>query len=71
MLREYNNKNGKRNPETQIRGKKERKNSKKKEKLEKLQEVPEKTSQKVGFQALNLAEKTEPRRMGLRHGEAI
>jgi hypothetical protein len=36
MLREDKNKNGKRNPETQITGKKERKLSKKKEKLEKL-----------------------------------
>jgi hypothetical protein len=43
-LREDKNKNGKRNPETQITGKKERKLSKKKSKLEKLQEVPEKTS---------------------------
>jgi hypothetical protein len=43
-LREDKNKNGKRNLETQITGKKARKLSKKKEKLEKLQEVPEKTS---------------------------
>jgi hypothetical protein len=40
MLREDKNKNGKRNLETQIIGKKEIKLSKKKEKLEKLQEVP-------------------------------
>jgi hypothetical protein len=38
------NKNGKRNPEMQIIGKKARKLSKKKEKLEKLQEVLERTS---------------------------
>jgi hypothetical protein len=36
-LRTYKNKNGKRNPETQITGKKARKLSKKKAKLEKLQ----------------------------------
>jgi hypothetical protein len=40
-LRESKNKNGKRNPETQITGKKARKLSKKKAKLEKLWEVPE------------------------------
>jgi hypothetical protein len=36
LLGEYKNKNGKRNPKTQIIGKKERKLSKKKAKLEKL-----------------------------------
>jgi hypothetical protein len=71
MLREDKNKNGKRNPETQIIGKKARKLSKKKSKLEKLQEVPVKTSQKAGLQALNLAGIAEPHRMGLRHDEAI
>jgi hypothetical protein len=71
MLREDKNKNGKRNPETQITGKKARKLSKKKEKLEKLQEVPEKTSQKEGLQNLNLAGIAEQRRLALRHGEAI
>jgi hypothetical protein len=54
MLRENKNENGKRNPETQITGRKARNLSKKKEKLEKLQEVPEKTSQKAGLQNLNL-----------------
>ena len=39
-LRESKNQNGKRNPETQITGKKARKLSKKKAKLEKLQEFP-------------------------------
>jgi hypothetical protein len=47
MLRTDKNKNGKRNPETQITGKKERKLSKKKSKLEKLWEVLEKTSQET------------------------
>jgi hypothetical protein len=44
MLIADKNKNGKRNPVTQIMGKKDRKLSKKKAKLEKLQEVPERTS---------------------------
>jgi hypothetical protein len=39
-----NNQNGKRNTETQITGKKDRKLSKKREKIEKLQKVPEGTS---------------------------
>jgi hypothetical protein len=42
-LRKDKNKNGKRNPKTQIMGKKERNLSKKKTNLEKLQEVTEKT----------------------------
>jgi hypothetical protein len=70
-LRENKNENGKRNPETQITGRKARKLSKKKEKLEKLQEVPEKTSQKAGLQNLNLVGLAEPRRKALRHDEAI
>jgi hypothetical protein len=44
MLIEDKSKNGKRNPTTEITGKKERKIIKKKENLEKLHEVPEKTS---------------------------
>jgi hypothetical protein len=71
LLGEDKNKNGKRNPETQITGKKARKLSKKKSKLEKLWEVPEKTSQEADLQKLNLVGITEPRRMGLRHDEAI
>jgi hypothetical protein len=47
MLREDKNKNRKRNSETQIIGKKERKLSKKKAKLEKLREVPENNSQEA------------------------
>jgi hypothetical protein len=70
-LREDNNKNGKRNPKTQIIGKKERKLGKKKAKLEKLQEIPEKNSQKAGLQNLNLTIIAKQRRMGLHHGEAI
>jgi hypothetical protein len=64
-LREDKNKNGKRNPEIQITGKKARKLSKKKAKLEKQQEVPEKTSQKVGLQNLNLVGIAEQCRMTL------
>jgi hypothetical protein len=70
-LREDKNKNGKRNPVTQITGKKARNLSKKKAKLERLQEVPEETSQKAGLQNLNLAGIAEQRRMALRHDEAI
>jgi hypothetical protein len=47
MLRKYKDKNEKRNPKTQITGKKERKLSKMKAKLKKLQEILEKTSQKT------------------------
>jgi hypothetical protein len=65
-LREYKNKNGKRNPETQIIGKKAKNLIKKKSKLEKLQEVPENTSQKEGLNNLFLVGLTEPHRMGLR-----
>jgi hypothetical protein len=71
MPREDKNQNGKRNPVTQITGKKARKLSKKKAKLEKLQEVPEKTSQKEGFQNLNFIGISEQRRLALRHGGEI
>jgi hypothetical protein len=70
-LREDQNKNGKRNPVTQITGKKARNLSKKKAKLERLHEVPEETSQKAGLHNLNLTGIAEPRRMTLRHNEAI
>jgi len=62
MLREDKNKNGKRNLETQITGKKARKLSKKKEKLEKLQEVPGMKSQKAGFHNLKITGIVEQRR---------
>jgi hypothetical protein len=71
MLRNDKHKNGKRNPETQITRKKERKLSKKKAKLKKLQEALENTSQEVDLQKLNLAGIEEPCRMGLHHDEAI
>jgi hypothetical protein len=50
MLSTDKNQNGKRNPVMHITGENARKLSKKRAKLEKLQEVPEETSQKVGFQ---------------------
>jgi hypothetical protein len=68
---ENKNTNGKRNPETQITGKKARKLNKKKAKLEKLWEVLEKTSQEIDLQNLNLARIAEPRRMELRHNKDI
>jgi hypothetical protein len=71
MLREDTNKNGKRNLETLVAGKKARKISKKKAKLEKLREVPEKNSQEIDLQNLNLAGIIEPRRMGLCQKESI
>jgi hypothetical protein len=71
MLREDKNKNGKRNPVTQITGNKARKLSNKKAKLEKLQEVPEKTSQKEGLQNSNFTRIEEQHRLALFHDEAI
>ena len=71
MLRGDKNKNGKRNPETRIIGKKARKLSKKKEKLEKLQEVLDRTLQKEGLHNLYLARIEGPCRMVLHHDEAI
>jgi hypothetical protein len=49
MLRADKNKNGKRDPVTQITGKKARKLSKKKAKLEKLHEGLVNTSQEAGL----------------------
>jgi hypothetical protein len=71
LLREDKNKNGKRNPETQITEKKESKLGKKKAKLEKLWDVLEQTSQEADLQNLNLVRITEQRRMGFFHDEAI
>jgi hypothetical protein len=71
MPREDKNKNGKRNPVTQIIGKKAKNLSKKKEKLEKLQEAQGRTSQNEDFQNLNFAGISEQRGMELRHGREI
>jgi hypothetical protein len=71
MPREDRNQHGKRNPETQITGKKARNLSKKKAKLEKLQEALEKTSQKEGLQNLNFVGISEQHRLALHHGRAI
>jgi hypothetical protein len=69
--RKDKNNNVKRNPETQITGKKARTLSKKKDNLEKLQEVPEKTLQEASLSVLNVARTTESCKMGLPCGEAI
>jgi len=71
MPREDKNQNGKRNPITQLIGKKARKISKKKEKLEKLLEVQEKTLQKEKSQKLSFAGISEQRHMELCRGKAI
>jgi hypothetical protein len=71
MPREDKNQNGKRNPVTQITGKKARKLNKKKAKLEKLQEAPERSSQKEGFQNLNFVGISVQHIMALRHGGEI
>jgi hypothetical protein len=71
MLRADKNKNGKRNPVTQITGKKAGKLSKKKAKLENFHEVPEKTSQKEGLQNLNLTGIEQKHTLALRHVEEI
>jgi hypothetical protein len=71
MPRGDKNQNGKRNPVTQITGKKARTLSKKKVTLEKLQEVPEKTSQKEGLQNSNFIGISGQLRLALRHGGAI
>jgi hypothetical protein len=71
LLGEKKNKNGKRNPETQITGKKARNLSKKKEKLETLQEILEMTSHKEVLQNLNLAGIAEQCRLALLHGKEI
>jgi hypothetical protein len=71
MLREDKNTNGKRNPETQIIGKKATKLSKKKAKLERLQVVLVKTLQKEVLQKLNIVRIEEQRRMELHHDESI
>jgi hypothetical protein len=71
MLREDKNTNGKRNPKTQIIGKKARNLSKKKSKLEILQEVPVKTSREEGLQKLNIIGITEQCKIALHNNEAI
>jgi hypothetical protein len=71
MLSEDKNKNKKRNPVTQITGKKSKNLSKKKSNLEKLQEVPKRTSQKEGLQNLNFIGILEEHRLEIQHDEAI
>jgi hypothetical protein len=71
LPKENKNQNGKRNSETKLTGKKDRKLSKKRAKIEKLQKVPEGTSQKENLQNWNFVGISELRHMALRHGEAI
>jgi hypothetical protein len=71
MPKEDENKNGKRNIEVRLIGKKAIKLSKKRAKIDKLQKVPEGTSQKENLQNWSFARITEQRHMALHHGEAI
>jgi hypothetical protein len=71
MLSTDNNKNGKRNPVTQITRNKSINLSKKKARLEKLQEVLERTLQKEGLHNLNFVGIVEQQRFSLHHSEAI
>jgi hypothetical protein len=71
MPREDQNQNRKRNIETKITRKKDRKINKKKAKIEKLQKVLEGTAQKEGFQNLNFVGIPVQHSMALHHGEAI
>jgi hypothetical protein len=71
MLREDKNKNGKRNPETQITGKNARNLNRKKSKLQEAIENRRKTLQETDLQNLNPTVIAEPCRMEVRHGEAI
>jgi hypothetical protein len=69
--KEGKNQNEKRNPVTQITGKKARNLSKKKAKLEKLQDVPERTLQKEGLQKWNFVGISELQILALHHAKAI
>ena len=71
MPREDKNQNEKRNIETKMIRKKDRKLNKKKAKIEKLHEVLERTSQKEELQNSNLNGIEEQHRLALRHNEAI
>jgi hypothetical protein len=71
MTRGDKNQNGKRNTETKLTRKKDKKLSKKRNKIKKLQKVPEGTSQKENLQNWNFIGISEQHHMALRHGEAI
>jgi hypothetical protein len=71
MPRGDKNRNGKRNIETKLTGKKARNLSKKRATIEKLQKVLEGTSQKENLQNWNFVGISEQCHMALRHGEAI
>ena len=66
MPKEDKNQNGKRNTETKLTGKKDRKLSKKRDNIDKLQKVPEGTLQKENLQNWNFVRISELRHMALR-----
>ena len=59
ISKEDKNQNGKKNIETELTRKKDRKLSKKRDKIEKLQKVPEGASQKENFHDLSFVEISE------------
>jgi hypothetical protein len=65
------NHNGKRNSETKLTRKKDRKLSKKRAKIKKLQKVLEGTSQKENLKNWNFVRISEQCHMALRHDVAI
>jgi hypothetical protein len=71
LPKEDKNQNGKRNTETKITTKKDRKLSKKRAKIEKLQKVPKGTSYKENLQNWNFVKILEQCHMALHHGEEI
>jgi hypothetical protein len=71
LPKEDKNQYGKRNTETKIIGKKDRKLSNKRDKIKKLHKVLEGTSQKENLQNWNFVGISEQCHMALRHGDAI
>jgi hypothetical protein len=71
MSKEDKNHNGKRNIETKLTGKKDRKLSKKRDKIEKLQKDIEGTLQKENLQNWSFVRISTQRQMALHHGEEI
>ena len=71
MLKGDKNKNGKRNTEKKVTGKKARKISKKRAKIEKLHKVLEGTLHREGLQDWNFVGISEQRNMELHCCEAI
>jgi hypothetical protein len=71
MSKEDKNQNGKRNTETKLTGKKDRKLSKKRAKIQKLQKYLEGTLQKENLQSWSFIGISAQRHMALSHGEEI